>query len=67
MVFPFSLAMSAVVDTFLCLGGSASWFRVMSVGRACKSVVCLVCFLLGVTGPGPTGCFISACMKTNPY
>ena len=55
MVFFVSLAMSAVVDTFLCLGGSASWFRVMSVGRARKSVVCLVCSLLGVMDPGP-GC-----------
>ena len=53
MVFPFSLAMSAVVDIFLYLGGSVLWFRVISVGCACESVVCLVCFLLGATGPGP--------------
>ena len=55
MVLFVSLAVSAVVDIFLGLGESPSWFRVMSIGFARKSAVCLVCSLLGVTGPGP-GC-----------
>ena len=52
MVFPVSLAIRVTVGVFLCPGGSALWFRVISVGCARGSVVYLVCFSLGVTSPG---------------
>ena len=52
MVSSVSLAFRVPVGVFLCPGGSALWFRTISVGCARGSVVYLVCFSLGVTSPG---------------
>ena len=53
MVSSVSLAFGVSVGVFfLCPGGSALWFRTISVGCARGSVVYLVCSPLGMTSPG---------------
>ena len=46
-----SLVVSMGTDVLLCLGGFASWFCVVSVEHVHKSVVRLVCSLLGMATP----------------